>query len=183
VSELTLHVDPRRDHIQGPSTAPLQLVEYGDFECPYCGHAYYELEEVRERMRGRLCFVFRHFPLSRIHPHAMAAAEAAEAAGEQDKFWQMHNMLFENQESLEHWDLLHHARVLHVDTQRFEDAMASHRNVSRIREHFRSGVVSGVNGTPTLFINGQRHDGGWDAPSVIAALERVLHGGRESRVW
>jgi protein-disulfide isomerase len=159
------------DHRSGPDDASVTLVEYGDFECPACGAAYPIVEGVRKRMGARLRFVFRHFPLTQMHPHAMHAAEAAEAAGAQGKFWQMHGMLFEHQNALEDADLVRYAKALHLDVKRFASELASGAHAERIREHIRSGIRSGVNGTPTFFINGVRHDGSWDAPVLLAALE------------
>jgi NhaA family Na+:H+ antiporter len=167
---LRMPVDPRRDHIRGPRTAPLTLVEYADFQCPYCGSAYGELREVERQMGSSLQYVFRHFPLAEMHPLAVPAAEAAEAAGAQGRFWEMHGRLFEHQDQLERGDLLRHARALGLDVPAIDAALDDHRYLARVREDFMSGVRSGVNGTPCLFINGTRHDGGWDADSVLRAL-------------
>jgi len=159
------------DHRSGPDDAPVTLVEYGDFECPSCGAAYPYVERVRKKMGSRLRFVFRHFPLTQMHPHAMHAAEAAEAAGAQGKFWQMHGMLFEHQDALEDADLVRYAKALHLDDKRFASELASEAHGERIREHIGSGIRSGVNGTPTFFINGVRYDGSWEASDLLAALE------------
>jgi protein-disulfide isomerase len=170
MSRLTTPVS-ESDHRSGPDDAPVTLVEYGDFECPACGAAYPIVEGVRKMMGARLRFVFRHFPLTQIHAHAMHAAEAAEAAGAQGKFWQMHGMLFEHQDALEDADLVRYAKALHLAVKRFGSELASGAHAERIGEHIRSGIRSGVNGTPTFFINGVRHDGSWDAPDLLAALE------------
>jgi protein-disulfide isomerase len=170
VSRLTPPVS-EGDHRSGPDDAPVTLVEYGDFECPSCGAAYPYVEEVRRRMGARLRFVYRHFPLTQMHPHAMHAAEAAEAAGAQGKFWQMHAMLFEHQDALDDADLVRYTKALHFDGERFASELASGAHVERIREHIRSGIRSGVNGTPTFFINGVRYDGSWEASDLLAALE------------
>jgi protein-disulfide isomerase len=159
------------DHRSGPDDAPVTLVEYGDFECPSCGAAYPNVEDVRRKMGARLRFVFRHFPLTQMHPHAMHAAEAAEAAGAQGKFWQMHAMLFEHQDALEDADLVRYAKALHLDDKRFASELASEAHVERIRKDIGSGIRSGVNGTPTFFINGVRYDGSWEASDLLAALE------------
>ena len=159
------------DHRSGPDDAPVTLVEHGDFECPHCGAAYPIVESVRKRMGARLRFVFRHFPLTQMHPHAMRAAEAAEAAGAQGKFWQMHGMLFEHQDALEGADLVLYAKALHLDVKRFTSELASEAHAERIREDIRSGIRSGVNGTPTFFINGVRYDGSWEASDLLTALE------------
>jgi protein-disulfide isomerase len=146
------------------------LVEYGDFECPYCGQAHYILQEIAEEMGSELLFVFRHFPLTQVHPHAEMAAMAAEAAGVQGRFWEMHDALFENQRALADEDILRYAEALELDLGRFEEEMRTRRHFPRIREDFMSGVRSGVNGTPTFFINGARHDGSYEYPVLIRAL-------------
>ena len=162
------------DHRSGPDDAPVTLVEYGDFECPHCGAAYPIVEEVRRRMGARLRFVYRYFPLTQMHPHAMHAAEAAEAAGAQGKFWQMHGMLFENQEALDDADLTQYAKALGLDGKRVASELASETHAARIRKDIQSGIRSGVNGTPTFFINGTRYDGSWEAPDLLAALEAAV---------
>ena len=159
-----------RDHIIGPINAPVTMVEYGDYECPYCGAAFPQVKEVQRVMGERLCFVFRHFPLTRSHPHAQQAAEAAECANAQAWFWPMHEMLFENQQSLGYRNLLTYAALLDLDVDRFAHELAGHVHAGRVREDFLSGVRSGVNGTPTFFINGRRHDGGYDAASLLRAM-------------
>jgi len=159
------------DHRSGPEDAPVTLVEYGDFECPSCGAAYPIVEKVRKKMGDRLRFVFRHFPLTQMHPHAMRAAGAAEAAGAEGKFWPMHAMLFEHQDALEDEDLLGYARALRLDEKRFASDVASEDAARRIRQDVRSGTRSGVNGTPTFFINGVRYDGSWEGPDLLRAVE------------
>jgi protein-disulfide isomerase len=162
------------DHTIGPADAPVTLVEYGDYECPHCGRAYPIVASIVERMGDSLRFVFRHFPLTQLHSHAQHAAEMAEAAGEQGQFWPMHNMLFENQDALEDEDLIGYAAQLGIDRERVQSALATHRFAPRVREHFLSGVRSGVNGTPTFFINGVRHDGPWDQPRLLEALQAAM---------
>jgi protein-disulfide isomerase len=163
-----------RDHMQGPPDAPVTLVEYGDYECPFCGAAYAIVKAIQERLGDQLCFVFRNFPLTEAHPHAEDAAEAAEAASGQGKFWPMHDMLYENQDALEPEDLVQYARSLRLDLPRFVKELSEHVWAERVREDFRSGVRSGVNGTPTFFINGVRHDGGYDMASLLAAIEEAM---------
>jgi protein-disulfide isomerase len=160
-----------RDHRIGPETAALTLLEYGDYECPFCGRAHGEVAQVVEALGDRLLFAFRHFPLTQIHPHAEPAAEAAEAAGAQGRFWGMHDLLFENQRHLEPESLLRYAQALGLDVDRFAVELAEHVHAPRVREDFLSGIRSGVNGTPTFFVNGLRHNGDYDAASLIAALE------------
>jgi protein-disulfide isomerase len=146
------------------------LVEYGDYECPYCGEAYPVVKEIQTRLGRRLCFAFRNFPLANAHPHAEHAAEAAEAAHEQGRFWEMHDLLYENQDALEDKDLAQYASDLDLDARRLVSEIQVEAHASRIREDFRSGAHNGVNGTPTFFINGVRHDGNVDVNNLIAAL-------------
>jgi protein-disulfide isomerase len=170
---LTMPVTEERDHIQGPTDAAVTLVEYGDYECPYCGAAYPIIKEVQSRMSERLRFVFRNFPIATSHPHAEQAAEAAEAAATQGSFWQMHDLLYENQGRLRDPDLRDYAERLALDVERFDKELAEHVHASRVREDFMSGVRSGVNGTPTFYINGARHDDSYDVETMVAALERA----------
>jgi protein-disulfide isomerase len=170
---LVLPVSPARDHIRGPIDAPVTLLEYGDYECPYCGAAHGIVHAIRARMGDQLRFVYRHFPLTTMHPHAEPAAEAAEAAGSQGRFWPMHDLLFENQQQLAAPHLLAYARTLGLDLARFSSELAEHVHHPKVRADFMSGVRSGVNGTPTFYINGRRHDGPWDAGNLLAALQRA----------
>jgi protein-disulfide isomerase len=159
-----------RDHIAGRPNAPIVLVEYGDYECPFCGQALYTVKSLQQRLGHRLGFVFRNFPLAAVHPHALDAAEAAEATGAQGLFWRMHDKLFENQDALEPPDLVAYAAELGLELNTFEYDLRAHRFRDRIREDMRSGALSGVNGTPTFFINGYRHDGRWDFDSLWSAI-------------
>jgi protein-disulfide isomerase len=163
-----------KDHMQGPPDAPVTLVEYGDYECPYCGEAYPVVKAVQERLGDQVSFVFRNFPLAQAHPHAEEAAEAAEAAASQGKFWEMHDLLYENQDALEPEDLVKYARALKLELPRFVLEMREHVYKERVREDFRNGVRSGVNGTPTFFINGVRHNGPFDLRSLLAAIEEAV---------
>jgi protein-disulfide isomerase len=163
-----------RDHIQGSADAPVTLVEYGDFECPYCRQAYPIVKEIRDRMGARLRFVFRNFPLTKVHSHAEHAAEVAEAAAAQGAFWQMHDRLFERQFALEDDNLIEYAQELGLDADRVAGALAARTYKPRVRDDFMSGVRSGVNGTPTFFINGVRHDQSWALDSLMAAIERAI---------
>ena len=164
-----------RDHIQGPIDAPFALVEYGDYECPYCGRAYSIIKVVQERLGDRLCFAFRNFPLVNSHPHAEHAAEAAEAAGAQGKFWEMHNLLFENQDALDDEDLTQYAEALELDARRLIGEVLAGAHAARVQEDFRSGARGGVNGTPTLFINGVRYEGPPDAGALLTAFADALN--------
>jgi protein-disulfide isomerase len=160
-----------RDHIRGQLDAPLQLVEYGDYECPFCGMAHPVVQELERALSDRLCFAYRHFPILSAHPHALPAAEAAEAAGEQGQFWAMHDRLFEHQDMLDDEMLVSHAVELGLDRERFIDDLASQRFVPRVRDDLSSGARSGVNGTPTFFVNGQRYEGAPDVRSLVDALQ------------
>src|SRR6266498_1303982 len=170
---LTIPVRPG-DHVKGRENAPLTLVEYGDFQCPYCREAYPIVKQIQERLGGRLRFAFRNFPLTRIHQFAQHAAEAAEAAGAQGAFWQMHDRLFERQFALEDDNLIEYAQELGLDADRVAGELAAHTHKARVRDDFMSGVRSGVNGTPTFFINGLRHDQSWAVDSLTAAIERAF---------
>jgi protein-disulfide isomerase len=172
-ARLTVPISPARDHIRGPVDAPVTLLEYGDYECPYCGLAHPITRAVEQKMAGAMRFVFRHFPLTTVHPYAEHAAEAAEAAGAQRKFWAMHDTLYENQQQLDPTHLLAYAGALGLDLKRFGNDLAQHVHASKIREDFLGGVRSGVNGTPSFFINGVRHDGPWDFAHLLAAVERA----------
>ena len=170
---LAVAVDDDRDHIQGSADAAVTLVEYGDYECPYCGAAYPIVKELQARMGDRLRFVFRNFPISTSHPHAEQAAEAAEAAAAQSRFWEMHDLLYENQRRLRDQDLHAYAEQLGIDVERFDKDLAEHVHAPRVREDFMSGVRSGVNGTPSFYVNGARHDDSYDFETLLAALERA----------
>jgi protein-disulfide isomerase len=172
-SALTMPVAEARDHVQGPADAAVTLVEYGDYECPYCGAAYPIVKEVQARMGDRLRFVFRNFPISTSHPHAEQAAEAAEAAAIQGPFWQMHDLLYENQKRLSDDDLRAYAETLGLDLESFDRELAEHVHAARVHEDFMSGVRSGVNGTPSFYINGARHDDSYDLETLLAALEQA----------
>ena len=169
---LTVPVDADRDHIQGPSDAAVTLLEYGDYECPYCGAAYPIIKQVQETMGERLRFVFRNFPITTAHPHAEQAAEAAEAAAAQGKFWPMHDLLYENQQRLETDDLVDYADRLALDVERFRRELDDHTHAARVREDFMSGVRSGVNGTPTFYIDGTRYEGSYEADALLGVLQQ-----------
>ena len=159
-----------RDHVRGPATASVTLVEYGDYECPYCRAAVAIVDEVQRVLPDQLRFVFRHFPLENLHPHARRAAEAAEAAASQEKFFEMHAALFEHQTDLEDADLLRYAAELDLDTAWFGADLDAHTHASRVREDFRGGVRSGVRGTPAFYLNGTRYDGVVGVRQLVAAI-------------
>ena len=158
------------DHCQGPEDAPVTLVEYGDYECPYCGQAYPIVHQVQKALGIRLRFIFRNFPLAEMHPHAERAAEAAEAAAAQGKFWEMHDLLYEHQKALDDAHLAEYAKRLGLDVDRVEREVEAGTHTKRVRSDVRSGVRSGVNGTPTFFVNGRRLDGPWDFDGLMNAI-------------
>jgi len=159
-----------RDHSQGGPDAPVTLVEYGDYECPYCGKAYPIVKEIQQQMGDALRFVFRNFPLNTIHAQASVAAQAAEAAGAQGKFWEMHDLLYENHDKLADVDMRQYALKLGLEIYHFEADLSSERFAERVRQDFRGGVRSGVNGTPTFFINGARFNGPLDRDALLMEI-------------
>ena len=169
IVDLAASVDPGRDHIRGPEEAPVTLVEYGDFECPYCGQAEPTVRELLTDF-GDLRYVWRHLPLNDVHPNAQFAAEAAEAAGEQDAFWEMHDLLFQHQDALRSSDVTGYAEQLGLDTERFTAALEGHKGAARIAEDVDTADLSGVSGTPTFFVNGRRHAGAYDIQTLTTAV-------------
>ncbi len=176
IATLNPPVDPERDHVRGPDDAPVTLVEYGDFQCPYCGEAYPVVNELRARFGDQLRFVFRHMPLSDLHPRAPFAAEAAEAAAAQGCFWEMHDRLFEHQHELEDSDLRAHAEAVGVaDGARFDVELRDHAHSPRVEEDYRSGAESGVPSTPRFFVNGLIHLGSASYAELGEAIDAELH--------
>jgi protein-disulfide isomerase len=173
MSVLKVPVRPE-DHIEGDANAPCTLVEYGDYQCPHCGRAHPIIKRLQKHFGKRLRFVFRNFPLNEIHPQAEAAAETAEFAGTQNKFWEMHDALFENQNRFSPAFFLELAQELGLDSDALQDALAKGEFKARVRSDFMSGARSGVNGTPTFFINGQRLDGPWDYEDLVDAIGGTL---------
>src|SRR5438128_12290968 len=163
-----------RDHSLGSADAPVTLVEYGDFECPFCGRSYPELKQVLRQLGGKVQFVFRHFPLSEEHPRAQHAAEVAEAAAAQGKFWEMHDLLYQRQAALADEDLLRYAGELGLDAERVRRGPVAHVHAARRQVECVTGTKSGVTGTPRFFINGRRHEEPGDAKTLAAALRRAL---------
>ncbi len=164
-----------RDHTEGPASAASTLLEFGDYQCPYCGEAQRTIEAVQQRLGGHLRFAFRNFPLVDAHPYAEGAAEAAEAAAAQGKFWEMHDLLYDNQNALDQADLLRYAKQLDLDVDRFRQDVESHRYHERIKEDVQSGEESGIPGTPTFFINGELYQGSPDVDSMVAALQQAAN--------
>ncbi len=161
------------DHVHGPESAEVTLVEYGDYECPHCGHAYPIVKQIQKRLGKGLRFVFRNFPLSQMHPQAEAAAEVAEFAGSQGKFWEMHDKLYENQARLGESLYLILGEELGLSTAAMRQALKEGTFKARVRADFTGGVRSGVNGTPTFFINGHRHDGSFDFENLASAIQEA----------
>ncbi len=171
--ELTPPVDPGRDHVRGPANAPVTLVEYGDYECPFCGRAYPIVKRLQQEYGDRLRFVWRHFPRPE-HPHGRIAAEAAEAAGAQGKYWEMHDALFAHQDALEPVDLERYAADLGLDVERFRHDLTAHTFHSRVGEDLEHAVHSGAHGTPTFFVNGRRHLGRDDYDDLKATIDAAI---------
>jgi len=178
VKKLTMSVNSRSDHIRGSvnNNAPITLVEYGDYECPYTGMAYPIVRElIKEFGDDKIRFVFRNFPLNDIHPHAQHAAEAAEAASAQGKFWQMHDYLFEHQKALDDNHLLDYAqKVGLLDIDKFKKEMSKHVYAPIINKSLKAGIDSGVEGTPTFFVNGVRYEDSWDFDTFSSFLKEKL---------
>jgi Na+/H+ antiporter NhaA len=171
--DLSDEVDPERDHIRGPDEAPVTLLEYGDFECPYCGQAEAIVRELLQSFGADLRYVFRHLPLADVHPNAQTAAEAAEAAGAQGRFWEMHDLLLDHQDALTPGALRRYAEDLGLDVDRFWDEVRTREYAPRVVEDVRSADESGVAGTPTFFINGRRHAGAYDIDTLTTAVQRA----------
>jgi protein-disulfide isomerase len=170
MATLKIAVSPQ-DHAQGAENAPVTLVEYGDYQCPHCGHAYPIVKRIQKHFGARLRFVFRNFPLGEMHPEAVAAAETAEFAGANGKFWEMHDLLFENQERLGGELYAELAGQLGLSVEALEKALEDGTYEERVRADFQGGVRSGVNGTPTFFINGHRHDAAFEYEDLAAAID------------
>lgn len=170
-----------KDHTIGPNDAPVTLVEYGDYECSFCAQAHQIIKQIMEDMGSRLQFVFRNFPLTEIHKSALPAALAAEAAGAQGKFWEMHDLLYEEQPDLNSEGLLLCADRLGLDHELFARDIEGARYMKKIRDDFGSGTASAVDGTPSFFINGYRHEGSWDYGSLTSAIRAAMISSSASR--
>jgi protein-disulfide isomerase len=160
------------DYIRGDPDARVTLVEYGEFECPHCGRAYHSIKELLEEAAGKVRFVFRHFARDDVHPFSERSAQAAEAAGAQGRFWEMHDSLFESQHQLEHDDLERHAERLGLDVARFSREMRDQVHLPTVRAHLDSGLAGGVTETPTFFIDGVKYTGSYDTESLVSATLR-----------
>jgi protein-disulfide isomerase len=174
---MSSHLKPAvssHDHMQGGNDAPIELVEYGDYECPHCGRAYPILKEVQRKLKNSLKFVFRNFPLSEMHPDAFNAAVATEAAAVQGKFWEMHDIVFENQENLSPTDLLAYAKQIGLDINQFKTDINKEAISAKVENDFESGILSGVNGTPSFYINGIKYNGSWEEADLTEHLKSLL---------
>lgn len=174
MSELRIPISPR-DHVLGGEDAPVTLIEYGDYQCPHCAAAQTTVRATLQHYKARLRFAYRHFPLATIHPMAKPAAESSEFAGAHGAFWQMHEALFANSPKLSLPLLFTLAVRLNLSPDRLRDALATGAFASKVEEDFAGGARSGVNGTPTFFINGMRHEGGYDFPVLSAAIAAAMH--------
>ena len=164
-----------KDHIQGPADAQVELVEYGDYQCPHCGRAYPIIKRIQQELGDTLKFVFRNFPLSEAHPQAFIAAVAVEAAAKQNAYWEMHDLIFENQQLLPSLPFVSFAQKLGLDADQFEEDLADSALSAKVEADFDSGIRSGVNGTPSFFINGLRYDDSWEEKRLLTQLKKSQH--------
>lgn len=164
----------RNDHTLGDLDAPLQMLEFGDYQCPYCGAAQPVIQEIRRELGDRLLYAFRNFPLVQVHQYAEQAAEAAEAAGAQGKFWEMHDLLYQNQHALDYNHLVGYADQLGLDVEKFQQDLRDHAYRAKIASDYRSGEESGVPGTPTFFLNGIMYQGPIEPDAIIAAIRQAV---------
>jgi len=164
----------KTDHLQGNLDAPIELVEYGDYQCPHCGRAYPIVKSIQRKMGNKLKFVFRNFPLAEMHPDATRAAVAAEIAASQGKFWEMHDIIFEHQEDLDEESLIRYAAEIELDMQKFNSDFQKPEFMEKVENDFESGVRSGVNGTPSFFINGEKYNDSWEESQFLMHLQRSL---------
>jgi protein-disulfide isomerase len=162
------------DHIEGNPKAPIELVEYGDYECPHCGRAYPIIKDIQKRMGEKLKFVFRNFPLTEIHPDAFSAALAAEAAERQKKFWEMHDIIFEHQRHLSTENILAYAKRIGLNMAEFSKDIQQDILANKVENDIESGIRSGVNGTPSFFVNGAKYNGNWEDEEFVDFLESLL---------
>jgi protein-disulfide isomerase len=162
-----------KDHLQAETTAPIELLEYGDYQCPHCGRAYPIIKSIQKKMGDKLKFVFRNFPLAESHPYAINAAIATEAAAAQGKFWEMHDIVFEHQRDLSDTALVKLAKQIGLDIEQFENDFDRQQTQDKVETDFESGVRSGVNGTPAFFINGKKYNDSWEEEVLLEYLESL----------
>lgn len=164
----------KNDHVQGLANAPIELIEYADFQCPYCGRAYYIVKEIEKKLGHSVKFVFRNFPLTELHPYALHAAIASEIAGSHGKFWEMHDLLFENQNALDDYYLLKYAKILGIKVAEFERDFGKDRFYQKVKDDYDSGMENNVEGTPAFFVNGELFDGNWMTSDFVEYLESLI---------
>lgn len=164
----------KNDHIQGPANAPIELIEYADYQCPYCRQAYYIVKDIQKQFGDKVRFVFRNFPLTELHSHALHAAIAAEIAASHGKFWEMHDLLFENQNVLDDYYLLEYAKKLGIKPHEFETDFSKDRFYQKVKDDYDSGLENNVQGTPTFFVNGEVFDGNWMTSEFTEYLESLI---------
>lgn len=164
----------KNDHITGSENAPIECIEYGDYQCPYCAEAYYVMKDVKNKLGNDIKFVFRNFPLTELHPYALKAAMTAESAAQQGKFWEMHDLLYENQQNLQDEYLLKYAEDLGLDMEKFKEDFGKQETFNKVNADFNSGVRHHVQGTPTFFINGELFNGNWASPEFADYLESLI---------
>jgi protein-disulfide isomerase len=169
----TVKVNPD-DHVQGPANAPIVLIEYADYQCPYCGQAFYIIKNLQKKLGDKLQYVFRNFPLVSIHKFAYHASLAAEAAGIEGKFWEMHDTLFENQRHLNDTDLMNYAEQIGLNPKQFEKDLAGPEALKKVEEDVESGTKAGVEGTPYFFVNGKLYEGNWMTDDFLNYLESLV---------
>lgn len=173
VTAMYLEVN-KNDHVQGPVNAPIELIEYADYQCPYCRKAYHIVKDIQKKLGDKVQFVFRNFPLTELHPHALHAAIAAEIAASHGKFWEMHDLLFENQNALDDYYLLEYAKKLGINAAEFETDFGKDRFYQKVKDDYDSGLENDVQGTPTFFVNGEVFDGNWTTSEFIEYLESLI---------
>ena len=164
----------KTDNRQGSDKAVIELVEYGDYQCPHCGHAYPIIKKIQKALGEKLLFVFRNFPLQEIHEDALLAAVASEAAALQNKFWEMHDLIFENQQDLSEENILALAESLKLDRKKFEKDLENEKLLDKVKADLESGIRSGVNGTPTFFVNGIKYNGSWEYADLLSYLKSLI---------
>mgnify|MGYP005909459901 CR=1 FL=1 len=170
---MSLHVT-EKDHILGPAEAPIEIVEYADYQCPYCKKAFYIMQDILKEQGDNIRFVFRNFPLEEVHPYALHAAIAAEAASGQGKFWEMHDILLENQRELDDAHLIEYARIIDMDVEKFRHDFSLESYVRKVQEDYASGEKNGVDSTPTFFVNGRKYEGNWTTAEFPEYLRSLL---------
>lgn len=170
---MAISINPK-DHVQGSANAKIEIIEYGDYECSYCQQAFYVVKQIQEELGNDIRFAFRNFPLAEMHPNALHAAIAAEAAAGLGKFWDMHDILYENQEYLDDSYLLQYAKAVGLDAKQFEEEFGKDECYQKVKDDYNSGIQNSVEGTPTFFINGEKYEGNWMTSEFVEDLKELL---------